>query len=160
MIIVSDASPIIFLLKLKRLDILWSLYKTKILLPKEVHDEICKKLENYELSYLNSLNNLFETVTVEGSLNITKLDEGENKVIFIAKNKKAELVIIDDKQARVICEQMGLKVIGTIGILYKSLKEEILTQQEFISLIDDLIQKYNFRISIELYNSIMREINK
>ncbi len=159
MIIVSDASPIIFLLKLKRLDILRNLYKTKILLPKEVHDEICKKLENYELSYLNSFKDLFETVTVEGSLNITKLDEGENKVIFIAKNKNA-LVIIDDKQGRIICEQIGLKVIGTIGVLYKSLKEGILTKKEFISLIDDLIQKYNFRISIELYNSIMREINK
>lgn len=158
MIIVSDASPIIFLLKLKRLDIVWSLYKTKILLPKEVHGEIYKKIEHYELSYLNSFKKLFETVIVESSLDITKLDEGENKVILLAKNKKADFILIDNKHARIICEQMGLKVIGTIGILYKSLKEKIITKKEFIKLVDDLIQKYNFRISIELYNRIMKEI--
>lgn len=160
MIIISDASPVIFLLKLKRLDILWNLYKTKILLPKEVHDEICRKLENYELSYLNSFKYLFETIVVEGSLNITKLDEGENKAILLAKNKKADFILIDDKHARIICEQMGLKIIGTIGILYKSFKEKIITKKEFIQLIDNLIQKYNFRISIELYNRIMMEVNK
>ena len=154
MIIVSDASPIIFLLKLKRLDFLSSLYKAKILLPEEVHAEICKKLENHELSYLKSFENLFETVAVEGSLNIAKLHEGENKAILLAKNRKADFILIDDKHARIICEQIGLKVMGTIGLLYSALQEKIIAKKEFIQFIDDLIQKHNFRVSIELYNRI------
>ena len=50
------------------------------------------------------------------------LDKGEAEVIMLAKELKADLVIIDEKLARRYAQKEGLKVTGTLGILLKAKK--------------------------------------
>ena len=47
----------------------------------------------------------------------TQLDEGEAQVIALAMELDDVFVILDDKKARRIARQIGLRVIGTLGIL-------------------------------------------
>jgi predicted nucleic acid-binding protein len=46
-----------------------------------------------------------------------ELDEGESEAIALADELKADVVLLDEKDARRIAKQLGLRVLGTIGIL-------------------------------------------
>ncbi|WP_243146833.1 DUF3368 domain-containing protein [Scytonema sp. UIC 10036] len=50
-------------------------------------------------------------------LGLEKLVPGEREAILLAEQIKAELVILDDKAARRIAMERGLKIIGLLGIV-------------------------------------------
>ncbi len=50
----------------------------------------------------------------------TQLDEGEAQTIALAMELGEIFVILDDKKARRIAQQIGLKVTGTIGVLLRA----------------------------------------
>jgi predicted nucleic acid-binding protein len=45
------------------------------------------------------------------------LGQGEAETILIAKQQKAEWVVLDDWEARRVTRKLGIQIIGTIGIL-------------------------------------------
>ena len=45
------------------------------------------------------------------------LDEGEANAIALAREINADLVLLDEKEARRIARRLGLKILGTLGIL-------------------------------------------
>lgn len=50
----------------------------------------------------------------------TQLDVGESAAIALAKELGDVLVILDDKKARRVGRQMGLRVVGTVGVLLRA----------------------------------------
>ncbi len=50
-------------------------------------------------------------------IELGKLDPGEREAILLAEQLKADLVILDDKAARRMALERGLKIIGFLGIL-------------------------------------------
>ena len=105
MIVVSNASPIIFIWKIKKLDLLFKLYKT-IHIPKKVFEELSKKEDDYFKEYLPH----FKVEKVEGNLLSFQLHEGESEAINLALNKKANLILLDDKKARIVAKETLEKV--------------------------------------------------
>jgi len=55
-----------------------------------------------------------------------ELEQGEAEVIVLAKEKRVNKVLIDEKIARLQAKVLGLQVIGTLGLLLKAKKEAIL----------------------------------
>ncbi|MFP4120853.1 hypothetical protein [Coleofasciculus sp.] len=45
------------------------------------------------------------------------MDEGEAETISLAMKLNNVILILDDKKARRVAKQIGLKVIGTVGML-------------------------------------------
>jgi len=45
------------------------------------------------------------------------LDEGEAEAITLCKEKNVEVVLLDEKDARRAAHRLGLKVLGTVGLL-------------------------------------------
>ena len=70
------------------------------------------------------------------------------RVISLAVEKRHSKVILDDKQARQTAERMGLKVIGTVGILMLAKEKKIIA--EIKPLILKMMEKINFRLD-EIY---------
>ncbi|MFL9452208.1 MULTISPECIES: DUF3368 domain-containing protein [Nostocales] len=119
MIIVSDTSPICYLLLIDRIDILQELYRV-IIIPQGVADELNAPesplvVRNWIAKPPDWLQ--IQTVQVGKFLGLEKLDPGEREAILLAEQIKAELVILDDKAARHIAIERGLKIIGLLGIL-------------------------------------------
>lgn len=80
----------------------------------------------------------------------TQMDAGEAETIALAMELSDVILILDDKKARRVAQQIGLKVIGTAGMLLRAKRQGIIT--EIKPLLTALIQA-DFRIS----NAIIQE---
>lgn len=114
--IISDASPLIVLLKTNKLSLLKELFE-KILVPEAVHKEITAK--EHEKTIFNKIE-WIETSTIRNTEMTTLLekliDRGEAEAIVLAKELNATL-LIDDAKARKYAKLLNVDVIGTLGLL-------------------------------------------
>lgn len=165
--ILSNSSPLMYLSKLNKLNLLKELFK-EITMPKEVYEEVV--IKGKEERY-------FDVIAIEAGIKegwikikeekiekdiedlILELDLGERALISLAKKLKPSLLIIDDASARAIAESMGFNVKGTLYILLKAYKKRIISKKEAKELINRLII-LGFRISQELYIELLEEIEK
>jgi len=80
-----------------------------------------------------------------------ELGAGETAAITLAHASGANLVILDDLQARLVAEGLGLKVTGTLGILLAAKKKGLLSDLPDVL---KRLQDAGFRISSELLQVI------
>jgi predicted nucleic acid-binding protein len=115
-VIVSDASPIIVLLKTNNLFILKDLFE-KITVPTAVYKEITAKeqekiiFDKIEWIETRNIKNTQENVLLE-----KLIDKGEAQAIVLAKELKTTL-LLDDAKARKYAKLLNVEVIGTLGLL-------------------------------------------
>lgn len=114
--IVSNASPLIVLLKINKLSILKELFE-KIVIPETVHKEITAKehdkliFDELEWIEARSIRNIEMTTLLE-----KLIDKGEAEAIVLARELKVTL-LIDDAKARKYAKLLDIEVIGTLGLL-------------------------------------------
>ena len=153
MIVVSNTSPLIYLSKIKKLDLLLQLYK-KVHIPPKVLEELLK--EKDEVAYFKAFASSFIVEKADEKMPDFQLHGGETEAINLALNKKADIILLDDHKARNAAKALGLNVKGTLGLLLTFLEKKLIGKNEFKALVDDLI-KADFRISIELYNEVLKK---
>ena len=125
--VVSNSTCIIALLRVGRLTLLKDLFD-RILIPEEVYREIYVngkegfvELEKVDLFEIKKIKNRRFFNLLRGLI-----DDGEAASIILAIEEDAGLIILDDKDARKIAEKLGLKVMGTAGILLLAKKKGII----------------------------------
>ena len=150
--IVSDSTTLIILFNLKRTDLLSNLFD-KIYIPKAVYKEISFK-EKVVLS------DLFEVVEVKNRKKVDELkfilDDGESEAIALALEKNLSL-IIDEKKGRKIAKNLGLKIVGFLGIVYLNIKKGFVTKEEAEEFLRAAI-KNGFRIDERLIYLILDKV--
>lgn len=163
--IISNTSPLIYLAKINKLDLLRDLFK-EITIPKQVFNEAMIEKE----TYLDS-NNIKKAVDNNWikikDIKLTDIDKesyggiglGEIAVISLSKKLKPKLLLIDDASARIIAESLGFKVKGTLYILLEAYRKNILNKKEVKDSVNKLISS-GFRISQELYIQFLEELDK
>ena len=158
--IVSNASPLIFLAKIEKLDLL---NKHEIIIPKQVHEEINKGAETgkEDAHKINALveKNIIKLGEAEINKEIEKqnLGKGEKATISLAISRKIGIVLLDERKARRIAKFYKLKPKGTIGILIDAYKNNKITKKELIESIKKLIEE-GYRINESLILKILNEI--
>ncbi|MCC5615849.1 DUF3368 domain-containing protein [Nostoc sp. CHAB 5836] len=119
MIVVSDTSPVCYLLLINQILVLQRLYGC-VIIPQAVADELRASespplVKNWIAQPPNWLQ--IQPIELPQDLELEKLDPGEREAILLAEQLEADLVILDDKAARQIAVERGLKIIGLLGIL-------------------------------------------
>lgn len=127
--IISNTSPILLLIKLSRLDILQKLY-SEILIPEAVYFEL---EQGKDKPHYHDISNesWIKIMTVENCPALeaqSMLGAGEHEAISLALETKADLIILDDKLARKTAEEKGLKITGTLGVLFKAREKGIIKE--------------------------------
>ncbi len=157
MIVISDASPILNLSAVGKLDILPQLF-TSVIIPQSVFEEIAisgkGKPGAAELAgappWAEVLpchnNDLLKELT-------KKLDRGEAEAIALAVETKADLLLIDEKRGRAMARLYQIRVTGLLGVLLQAKRRGILS--EIKSTLDDMRMKANFRVSEKMYKQIL-----
>lgn len=135
MIVVSDTTPLISLLKINRIDLLGKLFG-QVLIPQAVFDELTAderfKLEADQIKQKRFI--IVKAVQNPGAANILKrasgLDQGESEAIILTDELNADVLLMDEAKGRTISFQMGIKIMGTIGVLMAAYEENELTADE------------------------------
>jgi len=83
----------------------------------------------------------------------TQLDEGEAQAIALAMESGDVFVVLDDKKARSIAKRMGLRVMGTIGILLRAKRKGAITKLK--PLLNSL-REVGFYMTDALYQEALR----
>lgn len=154
---VIDTGPLVFLAKLDRLELLRSSTET-VYIPTAVLDEVLVK-SDIAAEVVRSATETWlsvQEVTNQQSLEflLADLDLGEAEVIALAKEIDAERVIMDDLDARRFARRVGLKPIGTLGLLLAArLRDEIPSVGQEIEKLESL----GFYASPALVKAILRE---
>jgi hypothetical protein len=163
--VVSNSSPLIYLAKLGKLELLRKLFK-EILIPREVFNEVILRGKAGKFSDVIVIEEAMQggwlkTRRTEADRKLAKyapeLDLGEREVISLAREIKADLVLMDDASARSISESLGLNAKGTIYVLLKAYKSGLVTKDEVKTLLDKLILT-GFRLSSETYSRILGQL--
>ena len=84
---------------------------------------------------------------------IALLDKGEREGIILAEEMKANLLILDDKLARTIATQRGLKIIGLLGILLDAARNNLIDLPTKVN----QLQENSFFVSPKLLQSILSQ---
>lgn len=135
MIVVSDTTPLISLLKINRLDLLEKLFG-EVFIPQAVFNELTAderfQLEAEQIRQRDFIS--IKPVNVPESVNILKratgLDLGESEAIVLTDELKADILLMDEAKGRSVSSQMGIRIMGTIGILMAAYEEKTLTSNE------------------------------
>lgn len=158
--IVSNASPLIFLAKIEKLELLEGY---EVIIPKQVYEEIIKgeeigKEDAHKIETLIGKNIIkIEETKVIKEVEKQNLGKGEKAVISLAINKKISLILLDERKARRIARFYKLKPRGTIGVLVEAYKNKKIDKKEFNELIQNLVKK-GYRISEELLIELLKGI--
>lgn len=107
---VVDSTCLIGLERVGRLDVLPALFDP-ILIPPEVAREFGTSLPWLSVEVPADL-------TLLSALKML-VDDGEAEAIALASQRGCRIVL-DDRQARLVGSHLGLKVIGTVGVLVKA----------------------------------------
>ncbi len=119
---VVDASPLILLGKTGHLDLLATLADA-LIVPRSVAREVGAKPDGARLLETLAKNARYAVVsdeTVPPEILAWDLGPGESQVIANARRHGADRVVLDDLEARRCAKAMGLKVIGTLGIVARA----------------------------------------
>ena len=158
MLVVSNTSPILNLAIIARLSLIREQFTT-VTIPKGVLEELRvgenlpgskKILDALDAKWLQ-----VEEVQDSAMLRILKreLDAGEAEAIALALETKAQLVLLDESEARRIAKDLGLKVTGVLGILLRACR-----QKRILSLrteMERLREKAGFYIADHLFDDII-----
>ena len=161
-IVVFNSSPLINLSKINSLDLIKKIYK-QILIPNAVYDEVVIKGTNkYKIYKIEELirNQTIKIVAVNNQEIIKifakDLDYGESEVLALALQLKADLVVIDETDARNIADIYNLNKTGFIGILIKA--HEV-GYTDSVTRYLDLAIKKGFRINSKLYDYVNKRFD-
>jgi len=75
------------------------------------------------------------------------LDEGEREALALAKELSADAIIIDEEDRRAEAKRQGVRVIGTLRVLYDASEAGLCDLKEAY----DRLRKTTFRASERLY---------
>lgn len=159
MIIVSDTSPLVWLLHLNQINLLKDLF-VNVIIPTAVFSELIKaKIINEKILQANSFIQI-KTPADRKKVEELKLllDEGESEAIVLSMELKTDLLLIDEAPGREIARQFGIPIKGILGVLLQAKEKNLINEVK--PLIEKLQTEINFRINNNLLRKILIEANE
>lgn len=147
--IIADTSCFIILSNIKELDLLKRVYGTIITTP-DIVREFAEELPDWIL--IRSPKDQQKQKTLE-----LKVDRGEASAITLALEIPGSTVILDDLPARILAEQLGVSITGTVGVIIKAKLDRIIPS---IKPLLNKIKQTNFRITPALEALALKEANE
>jgi predicted nucleic acid-binding protein len=158
--IICNATPLINFASISRLDILKSLF-TEIVIPQAVYSETVEAGFPNSETILNGIKagwlkvkpveEMPESITLE-------LDAGEREVIALALSEQKPRVVLDERRARKVAQELGLNVIGTLGILILAKQNRIITQVK--PLLDAMMTEAQYWVNESLYHNVLQAVSE
>jgi predicted nucleic acid-binding protein len=154
--LVSDTTLLLYLGRLGRVHLLPDLFASVF-----VPEQVALELDAGRLLRTDTINpRALKWATVVpvyeeeiAALPANRLGTGEQAVIAYALAHGCPLVGLDDQKARDFAEEIGLRVIGTVGVLLQAKQAGLVSA---VRPLLDAVQAQGFRMDAELYNTALQ----
>lgn len=153
-LVVSDTSPLRYLVQISHIDLLPRLFET-LRIPSSVREELIHPsapaaIRDWIVSHPDWLN-----VSIDPPIDpaLRSLDPGERAAIALGLTLSADLVLMDDRKGANAARERGLLVVGTLGILDLAGRKGMI---DFGKAIEGL-KRTNFRVRARLLNDLVRQ---
>lgn len=153
MIVVSDTSPLTSLLQIGHERLLRDLYGN-VIIPEAVEREL-RQCHTILPSFLKVVW-AKDRETVARLEN--ELDLGEAEAITVAKEVRADVLLIDERRGRSIAIREGIPVVGLLGVLIVAKKKGMIASLEQV--LESLEKKADFRLATSLKFRALREVGE
>jgi len=170
-LVVSNATPLIYLAKICRIQILKNIFQS-IQVPNEVNIEVVDrgKEKRYPDAYVIeeafndgwiTVGNLTKDNEKRASVltEATGIDLGEAEAILLTRQKAEETILMDQAHARTVARQFGLKPRGTLYLILVSTRRGMLSKEDAKEDLSRLVEA-NFRINTKVYDAVSKIIDK
>ena len=156
MTIVSDTSPISYLVLIGAEEVLPMLYG-EVLIPEAVRRELGhpqgpEPVRNW-VEGLPPWLRVERVRTQSGETTLQHLDPGEREAIVLAREEEAGILLIDEQAGRQVARNFGLEVTGTIGVLGAAVKNGHVDAAPVVEALRDT----TFRASPDLYRWLLNQ---
>ena len=152
----SDTGPILHLNEINKISLLKIF--SKIIISFYIKEELLK----YKIDFLPK-NIEIHNVNKDQVLLIAEkydLNIGESSVIWLNKNLKIPILLTDDLDAREVAISLDIKAVGTVGIIMRSFRENIIDENSAIQILKDIHEKSSLFVTKELINYAINQIRK
>jgi predicted nucleic acid-binding protein len=163
-LVISDTSTLIHLAAIGRLALLRDLYQ-KITVPSAVWKEVVEggkgRVGTVEIEAARQTGWIvMMPPTNEPLLRLLKrdLDEGESEAIALAIERQADLILLDETDARQVAERYSLPKTGVIGVLIRAKREGKIASLQ--AELDKLRSQGGFWIAEKLYQQALRAVGE
>ena len=161
MIVVSDTWPVLNLARIGRLDLLQLLYH-QVLIPSAVYRELTiSKMDLPPAIDLATMPWLI-VATAKDQDRVQQLreelDPGEAEAIVLAIERRADLLLVDERRGRRTATAAGLTVTGLLGVVARAKQAGLIDLAKPV--LDELIQVARFWIGPELYLEVLAALDE
>lgn len=156
--VVSNASPIINLAWIGKLNLLHNLYE-EIIIPEAVWNEVV--IEGADQPGASEVKSAgwIKTIPASNKQLVQALRQdlhaGEAEAIALALETQADLLLMDERIGRESARYFGLNFIGLIGILIEAKGKGLISSVKLH--LDELRDRAGFRVRNELYLRVLRD---
>jgi predicted nucleic acid-binding protein len=153
MIAVADTSPLCYLILIDEVDLLRKLF-SEVVVPAAVITELLH--EDAPEAVRIWAANLPSWVSVQENpvrspAGLEKLQAGEQAAILLAESMNADLILIDEKSARHVAAERGMRITGTLGVLGEAAVRDLVDLTAAI----DRLRRTSFRCSPALMKATL-----
>ena len=158
MIVVADSSPLNYLVQIGLDHLLRKLYG-RVLVPESVLAELRdRRTPAVVFSWAGQSHDEIEVCRVTSTLQkTTELGSGERDAIQLALERRADMLLIDDRRGRLEARRRGLETTGTLGILMTAGERGLIDAE---SVILELTGRTNFRIDMKMRDDLIARARK
>lgn len=161
MIVVADTSVILNLCRVQQERLLQQLYH-RVLIPSCVASEfqnLAGTLQRFSGPVLPEwIAVLPDPAWLPNQIVQANLDAGESAAIALCLNEKADAILMDEALGRQVAEQLGLRVIGILGVLVQPHQQGLLLKVGKV--LDQLEKEANFWISPHLRAKVLHSVGE
>jgi len=159
---VSNSSVLISLSTIGRLFLLTKRFPDGIIVPEAVWTEVVEagsgRPGSVEVSSAKWISVRESADRSLVNLLRTELDQGEAEAIALAHEVKANVVLLDERDARNAASKLGIRVLGTVGILVWGKKAGLI--ESLRTEMDLLENKAKFRLRQQLRARALSEVGE
>lgn len=153
MIVISDTTPLNYLILIGQQELLARLFK-RVIIPRAVWAEL--QAQGAPASVREWLAHPPDWLDIKQANHpvdsaLAMLEQGEQEAILLAQELRADLLLMDDKDGRHEAMRRKLAVVGTLGVLDKAAERGFIDLQETLS----YLQQTSFRVAPKLLNALL-----
>jgi predicted nucleic acid-binding protein len=157
MIVIADATPLIGLARIDQLDLLLKLFD-QIIIPQAVFAEVVTNAPHRPGAEAVKQASWIQVKSVADQNKVAylraDLDPGEAETLVLAEELSADWLLLDEAKARLAAQLLGLRFIGTVGLLLLAKRRGHISQVQPLL---DALMRQSFHLTPRIYQAVLKQ---